>query len=165
MNDLAKFAAQCRGFPAELQKAQKVAVTEIALSMTTIIRANIRAAVPDLGIKGHRGRGQLKIGASYSVRANASGVTAIVRAKGPLQIVERDTKSHTIPKVKAPSGKGRRLKKRHILLIPGIGYRLAVKHPGTKGKHPFERGVDAYKERTGHVMQKAVHEALLRSFQ
>ncbi len=89
--------------------------------------------------------------------ASASG---IVQGTGPLQLIERDTSEHDIPRT-AGSRRGRtasgRLSHKRVatgttssgrrpLLIGGIGGNWVmgpVRHPGTTGKHPFERGVNA----------------------
>jgi hypothetical protein len=92
-----------------------------------------------------------------SSTAEASG---IVQGTGPLQLIERDTSAHAIPRT-VGSRRGRtasgRLSHKRVatgtissgrrpLLIGGIGGNWVtgpVRHPGTTGKHPFERGVNA----------------------
>jgi hypothetical protein len=80
-----------------------------------------------------------------------------VNASGPYQLIERDTAPHTEPRA-------RRRGKRKTLLIPGIGYRRTVHHPGTHGKHPFKTGIEAYTPEVSRIFERELHRAMQRTF-
>lgn len=150
---------------AQLLDLQGFAATRAtAIDMTGQVRASIKAAAPGQRVKGKTGRPS-RIGAAY--RLDKGRNQALVFARGPLHLVERDTKAHGEPRnarrrakyQRARDAKGRIIKKGQagyvapvllkkagfrVLNIPGIGYRASVKHPGTKGKHPFGRAVASY---------------------
>lgn len=131
---------------------------------TLLIRGQIKRAVPR-GTLNVGKSGRKKVGARYDLIRNGGG--AIVKATGPLHLVERDTSPHNIPRVKgdvrsyARSGKklkrattvrsGPKLKR---LLIGGEVRMGPVKHPGTKGKHPFEKGVKQFLPSAGKSFEK-----------
>lgn len=152
MTDLGQFAQQCRTFSGELAKAQKAAATKAAQGLTDRVNANTRAVAAS-GVLSGVGKRGAKVGAKTEPLRVGS---AIVKATGPYQLIERDTAGHREPRA------GRA--KRRVLLIPGVGYRRSVHHPGTKGKHPFEKAIGAYGPQVPKVFQTEVHSAMARSF-
>jgi hypothetical protein len=152
MTTLEQFAGQCRTFSGELAKAQKAAAGKAAQGLQDKVNANTRAIAASGALSGV-GKGGARVGVKVeSLKAGS----AIVKATGPYQLIERDTAAHRVPR--AARGKKR------VLLIPGIGYRRSVHHPGTKGKHPFERAVNAYGPQVPRVFQAEVRSAMARSF-
>lgn len=173
------FAHQCLTFSDELGKANKGAVNKAALMMTNAIRAEIRQVVPSSKLRNMRGA---SIGARYDVKGEKNP-TALIRALGPLQIVERDTKPHQI----LPKGIGRsqgrsKMARRaarqslyaalfggsygsgvHPLSTP-YGPRYRVNHPGTKGRHPFQKGVEKTRDKVAPVLRTGVADALRKAF-
>jgi hypothetical protein len=97
-------------------------------------KKSVQAFMPD------RLRGVGKRGAKLTVRYTEAGSgdssSALVFVTGPAQLIENDTRAHRIPKDRA---RGRR----RVIVIPGIGVRAFANHPGTKGKHPWAKGVTA----------------------
>lgn len=91
--------------------------------------------------KSGRLRGVGKSGSKVGVRYDLKGDgRAEVKATGKgFQLIERDTKAHPIGPKKArarkQTGRGGGVK------LPDGSVRRTVKHPGTKGKHPFEKGI------------------------
>jgi hypothetical protein len=84
----------------------------------------------------------------------------IVRATGPAHLIERNTSPHRIaPKRRRGRGRGR-----GVLAIPGIGFRPYVNHPGTTGKHPFEKGAKAAVRPAAIAYRKAAMTDLLKVF-
>ncbi len=95
------------------------------------------------------GKNGAKLGAGYNVLSSEGVARALVHATGPWQLIERDTKAHQIPKQRQSASfvgvYG------HAVIPGGAvggvhgagGVRTRVKHPGTKGKHPWAKGVDA----------------------
>lgn len=122
---------------ASLAAADVVAVVEGAKAITEMTRTSIRAVAPS-----GRLRGVGKKGAAVGARYDVKGKTATVQATGPVQLIERDTKAHTEgPKVKS-KGKGKG-GKRALSWGGGDFASAVVSHPGTKGKHPFAKGIEA----------------------
>ena len=82
------------------------------------------------------GKRGARIGVRYNVGQYDDGAKSLVFATGPFHLIERNTSAHRIPRV-------RKRGKPRPIAIPGVGVRMSAQHPGTKGKHPFERGVRA----------------------
>lgn len=138
---------------ATTDRAPREVVAASARVYTTAIRNEIYAKAP-----GGRMRGVGKSGARVGVKATVQegkNPTAIVQATGPLHLLERDTHAHAIPSVtksrRTRTAAGRLSHKRESTGTPIVGgkvlffngvYRNSVHHPGTKGQHPFERGVN-----------------------
>lgn len=130
--------------PAELVAAS-------ARTYSTGIRTTVGAAT---GGK-FRLSGVGKRGARVGVRTTFDGPSAIIQATGPMQLIERDTSAHSIPRVvgsrrtRTAAGKlshkretnGRNLNGQKVLFFGGRFVTGPIQHPGTKGKHPFERGI------------------------
>jgi hypothetical protein len=149
---VAQFARATRAMGPAMRAAEVAGVREAALKGTNIIRTQIRNAAPGGTLK-MNGKPK-KIGASFKM---LSGAKARISATGPLHLIERDTRAHYIPRaaqsslityrvtkggIRATQKKRRgRAGQQKVLKIPGIGFRRMVSHPGTKGKHPFEKGV------------------------
>ncbi len=134
----------------------RIQVEGIAKTVTSAIRASIDRAAP-----GGRMRGVGKRGARVGARYDVTGPqTAFVKATGPLHLLERDTKEHVIPKERA---RGRR-QGRPVLKIGDRFVTGPIAHPGTKGKHPFEKAVVATQPLTGPIAHKAVNAMLSRIY-
>jgi hypothetical protein len=154
-----QFAKEARGFSQTLEKVERESVRASALLVTTAVRRNIVAVSGgDFRLSG-MGRRGARVGARFDEKVTGGKASALVRATGPLQIVEGDTKPHSIgPKKRGPRGR------RRALRIPGIGFRNVVKHPGTRGKHPFERGVNESLPKVPAIVQRTVSQAMRKAF-
>lgn len=156
---------------ATYQRTPREMVAASARSYTTSIRSSIDAATTGGKLRNVGKKGS-KVGATYDVQTSSEAhATAIVQGTGPLQIIERDTKAHMIPRTTSSrrlrTASGRLSKKRvdtgralngHVpLYINGTWVIGPVKHPGTHGKHPFERGVNAGEA----LAANAAHEVLV----
>lgn len=117
----------------ELRRLERNMVLVAAQTVKTSVQTQLGAA----GVQNGKLRGVGKRGAKVGVRYDVLGDKALVRATGPFHLLERDTKAHQIPKVR-----GARARKR-VVVIPGVGVRAWANHPGTKGKHPWAKGVAA----------------------
>lgn len=131
---------------AELRKG----VNEAALTVTLSTRAEIATATKGSNRLSGVGLRGAKVGAGFDVKGTQNP-TALIRARGPLHLIERDTKAHVV----AP---------RRKQALFGAGFDHPVSHPirtpGTKGKHPFEKGVD----RAIPVAEAIVHRAVLNAY-
>jgi len=159
LNNLADVTRMAATLPDALQRAQIAGVTKSALLVTTAIRGEIRAATGDNRLSGVGARGA-RVGAKYDVKGSTN-VTAIVSAKGPLQLIERDTAPHLIiPRGRRVGKRGRRLKGGMVLHMANGGFAASAVHPGTRGKHPFERGYLKSRDKTGRVFDLEIQRAI-----
>lgn len=129
--------------------AARDGVFKSALVVKTSVLGELR--VRRLSGVGRRGA---RVGVRFDVRGKTNP-TALIRATGPVHLIERDTRPHKI----APRGK-----KAKVLSIPGVGPRASAKHPGTKGKHPWERGVGRVIHRIPAVLRDEQFDSLRRFF-
>lgn len=158
-----QFAAKTAQLGPTMKAAEVDAVRKGALKTTTTIRDEIRAVAPGGTLK-MNGKPK-RIGAAFKM---LTGAQAVVFANGPLHLIERDTSPHYLPKGASSSRvsyrlnggklratekvrKGRAGKAKGVS-IPGIGFRRSALHPGTRGKHPFEKGADAARVDVGRAM-------------
>ena len=143
-----------------LDRAQKDAPRRAAVKAELIHQSELERVVPS-----GRLRNVGKNGAKLSVRYDIKGTrnpTALITALGPWQFIESDTKAHPITSRYAGgsrAARGRRVIGASISSVLGGGnvstglgggakavlnmggdYRRFVRHPGTKGKHPFRKG-------------------------
>lgn len=131
---ISQFLAKTTKMAGELQSLEHGTVQIAALAVKTSVLAQMQVA----GVTNGKLRGVGKKGAKIGVRYDFTGRdTALVRATGPFHLLERDTKAHRIPKVR-----GSRARK-GVVVIPGVGVRAFAQSRGTKGKHPWEKGVVA----------------------
>lgn len=122
-----EFAAKCGAAAEAARSSAKLGTEAAALVTKRTILARSPSFLRGVGKKGR------KIGVRYQVTHGEAGSSALVFATGPFQLIERDTKAHRIPRERG--------KKKRYVVIPGVGVRASANHPGTKGKHPFEKGV------------------------
>lgn len=139
----------------DLQRSQRDLVTESALAATNVYRAGIRSAVPSGRLR-NVGKNGAAVGAGFDVFGQVNPV-AKIRARGPLQLVEWDTKEHRIfPKASRRTGTrgvSNRQRKASLysylfgggggwgspaLKFPDGDFRGVVDHPGSTGKRPWE---------------------------
>ena len=104
------------------------------------------------------GKRGAKLGASFDVRGGANP-TGYVRATGPWQLIENDTKARRIPKIS-----GKRARKRNVLKIPGVGFRASANHPGTKGKRPWAKAMPLAAKTVPAAWRREQSEALKKAF-
>jgi hypothetical protein len=131
-------------------------VEQSALLLTRAARASIAAgsggdsALSNVGRRG----GGARVGARYDIKGT-DNVTALVRATGPLHLLDNPTAPH---RISARVAKGRSRASRaafyNAIFGGGSGYgtakplrtpygpRYSVQHPGTKGKRTFWRAID-----------------------
>lgn len=137
-----------------VKRAPREITTKGALTVVRAVRKQLAQDAPSGRLNvGKRGQ---RVGVRYDLHSDNE---VIVRMTGPAHLLERNTKAHQIPRER----KTKRAKKRYAV-IPGVGVRAWANHPGTKGKHTFERGVDDAKplvERVaGSIYFDAVRKAI-----
>lgn len=155
-------------------KSDKVIVQKQALAATTAVRKRISQAAPGgtlrAGGRKKDGGRSARVGARFdSLKGDDAG--AIVRAQGPVHLIERDTAAHWIPRqlggTVTHTASGRRRSKASVvrrkasvnkrLVIGGNVVQGPIRHPGTKGKHPFQRGVKDFMPSAGKLLEQGAH--------
>lgn len=123
-----------------------------------------------------------KMGVRYDkVRGASTSHSVVVRATGPMHLVERDVRPHWIaPKeggrkrhararqaafINAMTGARISLVSKGVLRFSdGSFRRWAAKGGGSKGRHPFERGVEASRDDASKLWRAAHTSELARVF-
>lgn len=127
----AQFAVKMHRAAGNIQQAPRGIVERGAITLKRSVQGTLALAAPSGRLNvGKRGQ---RVGVRYDLIPPAS---AKVFMFGPAHLLESDTKAHPIPRQTL-----RRRRKPRRLSIPGIGVRMSAMHPGTKGKHPWERGI------------------------
>lgn len=164
----------------DLQRSQREMVGEAALAATNVYRGSIRAAAPSGRLRNVGARGAA-VGAGYDVVGQVNPV-AKIRARGPIQLLEWETKPHRIiPKASRRLGGTRGFTARQrqqslygylfgggggygsaALAMPDGKYRNAVNHPGTSGKRPWARAEPAAVEAASVTWTRAGRRRLAR---
>lgn len=146
-------AKSCAQFSTELPVIEKAGTKAVGASVVAAVAAN-------LGGPRIRLSGVGKKGANVSVVAFPRGDTVVVKMNGPAHLIERDTKAHQIPKTRKRSRRGRP----NALRIGNQWVTGPISHPGTEGKHPFERGVNTARVLAPKVYQRGVQVGLRKAF-
>jgi len=151
----------------ELGKATRAGMTDAAQAVKAAVQSSIMSKAPN-GLKTRKGGARGKVSAFYNVYGHVNAF-AIVAARGPLPLIENDTKPHIIaPSIGRAVGRGAKaanartsaarrtgylggaLGRRTGLLVTGSytpgGLATFARHPGTKGSRPFAKAVDAIED-------------------
>lgn len=135
---------QFAGKLAELSAAAgTVAPRKSMEESVVVVTKNITALIP--------GRGK-KFGVRSEMTGGDSSWQALILPTGPFAFIERDTKPHVEPR-----------DSNAVVAYDGLVY-SKVNHPGTRGKHPFERGsklAEAEVPRIFEANNRAAVEAVL----
>lgn len=177
----AKALDRLNKLPSAVTQANKKAVERAAFAMKRSVQKQpgYRDRLKNVGKSGAR------LNVRYDLKGleNKNAATAIVKAVGPFQLIERDTKAHSI----MPRGVGRaqgrtkaarRQAKQDLYdalfggrvgsnvkpLRTPYGPRYRVDHPGTKGRHPFEKGVNAALPEVRKIMGNATTTSIRQTF-
>jgi hypothetical protein len=156
MRDLGDVARMAARLPEELSKAQRRGVQKGALTVTRAMRDEVRAVTGGDSRLSGVGRRGAKIGARYDIKGQREP-TAIIRATGPAQLVEHDTKPHEIRPRRRRGGKAKALR------FADGAFARSARHPGTRARKPYERGYLKTKNQTGQIFDKEVQSAIARA--
>jgi hypothetical protein len=155
---LGEFAVDAYAMASGLPEATTAATSKAALEVTNQARDDIRRdSGGDMVLSGMGA----KVGARFEVLKGGDHSAAIVRATGPMQIIESNTKPHSIV-----AGVGRRTRRRtgaKALLTP-FGPRASAQHPGTTGKKTWSKSISASVKDVPKVYQAALAKHLRRYF-
>jgi len=144
-----KFRMKVTRFSTALPRAEMAALGAASMAVKAAILARSPRRLSGVGTKGAR------IGVGYKLlpATEKFGAKAIVSARGPFHLIERDTKGHEI-----------RPKRKRAMTV-GDGVRAGtVRHPGTKGQHPFERGVDQTRPVVVAIFRRAFNTSMRSTF-
>lgn len=137
MSTPTQFAAKMHRTADGMRRAPQQITTRAAQAVKRSAQTQLAIAAPRGRLNvGKRGA---KVGVRYDLRSDTE---AVVRMTGPAHLLERDTKAHRIPREKVGRGRRQRTNTKRIV-IPNVGVRMSAQHPGTKGKHPWEKGLRA----------------------
>jgi hypothetical protein len=125
----------------KLSGDMRTAPRQITIRAAGVVKRSVQTQLAVAAPRGRLNVGKrgARIGVRYDLRGDSE---AVVRMTGPAHLIERDTKPHRIPRENRGRGRSRARNVRR-LAIPGVGIRMSVQHPGTKGKRPWEKGVRA----------------------
>ncbi len=170
--DLGDLAVSLSRAPAGIREGEQRGVRKAALYTTGLIRDDTRRDTGDSRLSGVGKRGA-RVGAQFKIDGGDSNPTATIRATGPYHLLERDT----VPRAIAP--RGRTLSKRYLARVSagltprraqylkgakalkfGGRFAASVSHPGTRGKHTFERAWKRAAPRTTKIYAAEVSAAL-----
>jgi len=125
---------------------------EVLLQGGLIVKRSVQAQLVAAGAGSGRLRGVGKKGAKVGVRVDPLGRAVLVRATGPVHLLESKTRAHRIPKDSRAST--------WVISIPGVGVRAFANVKGTKGKYPWAKGVVAAAPMVGKANQVALTKTL-----
>ena len=142
MTTLDAFLLRLGTLDVRLAAAEREGVAAAALTVTESIRAEIGSDTHGTSRLRGVGRRGAKVGVGFQL-AGAARPYAVIQARGPLHLLERDTRGHDIPSRFVRRGSSVKV------FIPGVGVRTysragdkRIHSPGSTGKHPFEHGVE-----------------------
>lgn len=150
----ATVSAQMRKAALEVGRARRTAVERSAFAAKDAQLAEIDRVTTGRRLRGV-GRSGARVGARYDVKGQQNP-TAIVRATGPLHLLENPIKPHEI----AP--KKRRGKGKKAVVTPA-GPRAKVQHPGVSTpKKPWAKGLDKARPKVKREMDRTFTAAFRR---
>ena len=180
------FAVRLKKLSTSIESGRKDTVKSAAL---TAKNAHLAVMRPDSGgdlrlsgVNKAKGRpGNAKIGARDDIETRGGKSRATIKATGPLHILANDAGGRVIRSAYAKGkyrkgGKGQsqfigptvggqfKGDRRAVLNIPGIGYRRSARHPGTRGKDTWRRGMKSARPKVTRVMRSETANIIKRGF-
>lgn len=168
------------GIERAIQDGRSAAIKKAALAGKVIHAAEIsKASGGDSKLSGVGPKGA-KVGVRFDMARGSFDPEALLKATGPMQLIESDTSGHVIRSRHATGYKRRgfvgptlpgqfRVKNTFgpklspVLNIPGIGYRRSARHPGTRGKHPWQKGKDRARPVETRIMRGATWDIIKKA--
>lgn len=98
------------------------------------------------------GKNGARLGLNYVISGSPQDQVALIRARGPWQLIENRTSPHDI------------VPNRHQALKIGDGFAGLVHHPGTPGKHVWRDGTRRAESQLGRVYAKQMSAAISAAF-
>jgi hypothetical protein len=155
VKDLSDLLRTLNDLPGELQNGQIKGVNKASFFVTKSIRDQVRTATGgDMKMSGV-GKNGAKIGARYGVKGKVNPTGRITATGKAFPLLDRDTDPHAIPKPR------RRRKK--VLRFADGNFRASVRHPGTHGKHMWDKGIRRAAPKTQGIFEEEIHKAVVRA--
>lgn len=158
MSTSAQVAQKFHRLADDIQNMDRNILNAAALELKRSVQGTLAMAAPrgrlNVGKKG------AKVGVRYDTPAPHM---VVVRMTGPAHLLESDTKAHRIPREKIGRGRVRRANTKKIF-IPGVGVRAYVNHPGTRGKHPWAKGIRLGLPKVNQVAGKVLGQTVGKVF-
>lgn len=163
--------------PASIRAGQERGVARSAGYVTNVIRDDTRRDTGGDSRLSGVGKSGARVGARYRVSGTGAAAKAYIRALGPYQLLERDTAAHfmvprgwrvskrygtAVAKGRTPRGP-MFLAGSRALKFKG-GFYTTAEHPGTRGKHTFERAWKRAAPRTTEIFGREVAAALQKGW-
>lgn len=146
-------ALRLRKIAAEVEKAQRSAVSHAALEAKTAHLDALRRVVPSARLR-NVGKSGARLGVRYDIKGTQNP-TALVRATGPWHLIENPIKAHEIRPRRRRGG-------RRAVLTPD-GPRAVVQHPGVRNpKRPWQSGRPVAEERVKRIVGRTYVDAFKR---
>lgn len=178
---VADFAKHIEKMGAAVAAGRKDAVNKAALEAKNTILDQLDTVVPSRRLR-NVGSSGAKLGIGYDIKG-FQNPTALVQARGPWQFIEYDNAPHWITsKYGGGSRKSRAQRLGGManprargnastsflgnyegggnpgvggsVRVPSAGYRRWARHPGTKGKRPFAKGIERARPRVEKLLGK-----------
>lgn len=121
-----QFAKRMATAPARVETEMRKAVTLAG----QVLGQSARRKLPQSGQLRNVGRGGAPIGVKVLPTVGHRRPTSLITATGPLWLLDNRTKAHTI-----------RARSSRTLALPDGGRPTTVRHPGTAGRHGFDKGI------------------------
>lgn len=169
--DVGAITRKCLAMSRAIDKAKTATLREAGLASKKAIEAKRDADTGGDGRLSNVGKGGANLGVAFRV----FGDTATIRATGPWPLIESNVSGHVIRSRYVAGARRRgfvgpvapgqfRGGRRAVMHIPGIGFRAAVRHPGTRGKHTFRKGSEAAIVVAGEIVPKKMTTTIARAF-
>lgn len=162
--------------------ALREAVFQAALATKTSIMAQPEYPKGPLRGTAYRGRPGRRVSIGFDI-VGSTNPTAIVQAKGPFPLIERPTRAHFLGAKKKYRGTRRKDyvkangKVKYSIMPEGPSQYTGSRplringnwrqgpwaHRGTRGKHVFEKGVDAARPIVGEIYQRNFNNAMAKN--
>lgn len=158
------------------RSAEKAKAAQLA-----VMRSDSGGDLKLSGVNKRKGRaGGATLNVNYRVRSSGMTATALIKATGPLQIIDGDTSGHVVRSAYGSNTRGTVGRRRGssrgfigpviggqfsggrkaVLNIPGVGFRRTARHPGTKGKDTWKRGRKDAEPKVATEMKSSVSKTI-----
>lgn len=173
----AEFEKKAKKAAAQIDtRSDKEIIKPAALKAKRLITVEVAKAAPSMRMNVGKNGQRLRV--YYVLLRN--GETAVVQVRGPIHLLENPTKPHIIGAGRSRTASGRKFKNEAAgrlrteraakkagrkFLSSGKGGTFKatgpVKHPGTKGKGPFAKGVKAFRPQAPKLLERGT-DAMMR---
>lgn len=154
-------------FSAKLDRLSKdLRDPRVPLNATALhVKRLFEASAAEAGVLNAKIAGkQNAIGVRYDIKGQGQTASATIRYTGPAPLVNNPTKQHRIEPRRARGRRTRRRSGASVLVING-SVRAWANHPGTRGKHFFQKAKVAAQATAPRVYgEKQLTEPLRRIF-